>query len=52
MSTPEPRFRTARRTTAVLLYSVTAVLTALALLGIARVALWLVTTIWTGIAAP
>lgn len=52
MSTPEPRFGTARRATAVLLHAVTAVLTASILLGIARVTLWLVTGIWTGLVGP
>ena len=49
MSGPEPRFRTARRATAVVLRTVTAVLTALVLLGVVRVVLWFIDGFWTGL---
>jgi hypothetical protein len=49
MNRPTARFPTARRTTALLLHAVTAVLAALALLCVARVALWLIGAIWAGL---
>ncbi|WP_017582044.1 hypothetical protein [Nocardiopsis valliformis] len=52
MSNPEPRFRTARRATAILLHTVTAALTALVLLGTAWAALRLVDSIWSGLVGP
>ena len=52
MSRPEPRFRTARRTTAVLLHTVTAAFTALVLLCVAWAALRLVGSIWSGLVGP
>lgn len=52
MSGPDPCFRTARRATAVVLRSVTAVLAALVLWGLGWVAVWLVDAIWTGLVDP
>ncbi|WP_160168067.1 hypothetical protein [Nocardiopsis ganjiahuensis] len=52
MSGPEPRLRTARRTTAALLHTATAVMTALVLSGVVRVVLWLVDLIWSGLVGP
>lgn len=52
MSAPEPRFRTARRATAVLLHTVTALITALVLLGVAWAALGLIGSIWSGLVGP
>lgn len=49
MRTPGPRFRTARRATAVVLHTLTAVLTALVLLGLGWVSVWLVDAIWSGL---
>jgi hypothetical protein len=52
VNSPEPRFRSARRATAVLLHTVTATFTALVLLGIAWAALRLVDWIWSGLVGP
>lgn len=52
MNIPGPRFPTARRATAVVLHTVTAVLTVLVLWGLAWVALWLINAIWSGLVGP
>lgn len=52
MSGPAPRFRPARRTVAVLVHTATAVLTALVLSGVVRMALWLIDLIWSGLVGP